>query len=159
MNRKLVWLNLAGVAVLATLCGLQWRENRQLNLEAAQATRTRWGKQETLAEREQTLRGRDVDLERFREQLAETTERARRLEERLKALENEQRQWIQERDQWTTSATRWSEALSARDARLAELGAQLKTVVGERDGAIAKFNDLAGKYGRLVTELNAARSK
>ena len=41
MNRFLQWFNLAGVLTLAVLCVLQWRMNRQLNLDLNAAEQTR----------------------------------------------------------------------------------------------------------------------
>ena len=41
MNRFLHWFNLAGVLALALLCVVQWRLNRQLNLELNAAEKAR----------------------------------------------------------------------------------------------------------------------
>ena len=40
MNRRLQWLNLAGVLFLAGLCALQWQQNRTLNLKLNRLTKT-----------------------------------------------------------------------------------------------------------------------
>ena len=52
MNRFLHWFNLAGVLALALLCVVQWRLNRQLNLELNAAEKARQQQAARLGEQE-----------------------------------------------------------------------------------------------------------
>ena len=40
-----------------------------------------------------------------------------------------------------------------------DVGERLQKLAGERNEAVARFNDLAGKYNGLVKDLNEARAK
>ena len=73
MNRFLHWFNLAGVLALALLCVVQWRLNRQLNLELNAAEKARQQQAARLGEQEQRLKGGATDLDGFREQLTRAT--------------------------------------------------------------------------------------
>lgn len=153
MNRFLQWFNLAGVLALAVLCVLQWRMNRQLNLDLNAAEKTRQQQAARLDEQEKRLKGGASDLDGFREQLTRATTSLKETETKLAALDRQVKQLTNERDQLKTSVTNWAAAVSARDAQLKQAGTDLKKLAEDRNAAVLKFNELAAKQNELVKEL------
>jgi biopolymer transport protein ExbD len=147
------------VLLLAGLCVVQWRDNRRVNLEAANLTRIRHEQVAKLDEHAKTIAGLSADLDRFRARLQDASALAKEAEAKLRPLEREVRQVTQERDQLKGSVTDWSAAVTVRDERLKEFATQLQELAAGRNEAVTKFNDLAGKYNAVVIELNAARAR
>ncbi len=148
-------LNLCGVLVLAALCAVQWRLNRQLNLEANHLEKTRQDQWQRIEELEGNLRGARADLDGFRSQLQETSEARRETDLKLRTAERAILQLEGEREQLKMSVTNWAAAVAARDEQLKAAADQLQTLAAERNDAVAKFNELAAKYNQVVNELNA----
>ena len=115
MNRILHWFNLAGVLALAVLCVLQWRMNRQLNLDLNTVEKTRQQQAARLHDQEKRLKGGASDLDGFREQLTRATSALKETETKLATLEGQVKQLTNERDQLKTSVTNWAAAVAARD--------------------------------------------
>jgi chromosome segregation ATPase len=153
MNRFLHWFNLAGVLALALLCVLQWRMNRQLNLDLNAAAKARQQQAARLDDQEKHLKGGASDLDGFREQLTRATASLKETELKLAALDRQVKQLTNERDQLKTSVTNWAAAVTARDTQLRQAGADLKKLADDRNAAVLKFNEVATKQNDLVKEL------
>lgn len=153
MNRVLQWFNLAGVVALAVLCLLQWRMNRQLNLDLNAAEKARQRQAARLDEQEQRLKGGASDLDGFRAQLIRATSSLRETEAKLATLDRQVKQLTNERGQLKTSVTNWAAAVAARDAQLKQAGADLKQLAADRDAAVLKFNEAATRQNDLGKEL------
>jgi len=149
MSRALTWINLLGVLVLTTLCVLQWRANRSLNLDVNRLEQTRQTQSAKIDEQAATLRGLQSDLDRFREQLGSTTLSQKDAETKLRASERLAVQLANERDQLKESIAQWTAAVATRDARLTELASRLNDTV-------AKYNALVASHNDLVKQLNDA---
>lgn len=153
MNRFLQWFNLAGVLALALLCVLQWRMNRQLNLDLNAAEKTRQKQATRLDDQEKWLKGGASDLDGFREQLTRAATSLKETEAKLAALDRQVKQLTNERDQLKTSVTNWAAAVAARDVQLTKAGADLQKLAADRNAAVLKFNEVATKQNELVKEL------
>lgn len=153
MNRFLHWFNLAGVLALAVLCILQWRMNRQLNLDLNAAEKTRQQQAARLDDTEKRLKGGASDLDGFREQLTRATASLKETELKLAALDRQVKQLTNERDQLKTSVTNWAAAVAVRDGRLKQAGTDLQKLADDRNAAVLKFNEVATKQNELVKEL------
>ena len=151
MSRVLTWINLLGVLVLTTLCVLQWRANRTLNLDVNRLEQTRQTQSAKIDEQAATLRGLTSDLDRFREQLGATTLSQKDAETKLRTSERLAAQLANERDQLKESITQWTAAVAVRDARLAEANTRITDLAARLNGTVAKYND-------LVKQLNDERS-
>lgn len=158
MNRFLHWFNLAGVLALAALCVLQWRANRQLNLDLNAAEQTRQHQALRLDEQTKRLTGGASDLDGFRAQLTRATASLKQAESKLATLEQQVKQLTNERDQLKTSVTNWAAAVAARDAQLKQAGVDLKRLADDRNATVLMFNEVATQQNSLVKELER-RSK
>lgn len=127
MNRRLQFLNLIGVVVLALVCVLQWRRDRALNLELNRIEKTRLEQQATLAEREKNPRGLTDDLALFKEQLARMQSEAGDARKKFRELEQENQLLASARDQLQASVTNWANAVAARDKLIAEANENIGT--------------------------------
>ena len=153
MNRFLHWFNLVGVLALALLCVLQWRVNRQLNLDLNAAEKARQQQATRLDDTEKRLKGGASDLDGFREQLTRATTSLKETETKLVALDRQVRQLTNERDQLKTSVTNWAAAVASRDAQLKQASTDLQKLAADRNAAVLKFNEVATKQNELVKEL------
>lgn len=157
--KRLHYLNLIGVLVLAAVCIAQWQRDRQLNLEVNRLEKTRLDQAATLAEQEQTVRGLDADLAQFKAQFAKSANELDGLRQQLRAAERDARQLMLERDQLKTSVTNWAAAVAARDERLKEASAQIHRLADELNTSIQKFNELAVNHNAVVSNLNELRAR
>ena len=153
MNRFLQWFNLAGVLTLTLLCILQWRMNRQLNLELNSGEEIRQQQSVRLDEQALRIKGTTADLNGFRDQLSRATASLKQAETKLAAMERQLTQLHNERDQLKASVTNWAAAVAARDTQLMQAGADLKKLAEERNAAVLKFNEVAKHQNELVKEL------
>lgn len=151
---RLQYLNLFGVLVLGGFCVVQWRVNRDLNLETNRLERVRIEQVAQLEERDRLIQDYLADLDQFREQLTRVTDRLKRTEGDLAAARLELAQLTQERDQLRISVTNWANAVAARDAQIEEAAGQLAQLGADRNDAVTKFNELAEKHNAVVQELN-----
>ncbi len=159
MNRALPLLNLLGVLLLAGLCVVQWRDNRRLNLEAADLTRIRHEQAAKLEEQTKTITGLSADLDSFRTRLKDASEMVKVTDTKLRPLDREVRQLALERERLKASITNWSAAVTARDERLKEFADQAQELAAARNEAVTKFNELAEKHNAVVKDLNEARAR
>lgn len=155
MNRFLHWFNLAGVLALAALCVLQWRANRQLNLDLNTAEQARHQQATRLDEQTKRLTGGASDLNGFREQLTRATASLKQAESKLATLEQQLKQLTNERDQLKTSVTNWAAAVSARDTQLKQAGADQAKLAADRNATVLKFNEVAQRQNALVKDLES----
>ncbi len=151
MSRALTWINLLGVLVLASLCVLQWRANRSLNLDVNRLEQTRQTQSAKIDEQAAALRGLTSDLERFREQLGSSTLSQKDAETKLRAAERLAARLANERDQLKESIAQWTSAVTARDARLSEANTRIT-------GLASRLSDTVATYNDLVKQLNDARA-
>ncbi len=152
--KRLTTLNLIGVVVLVVLCGLQWRANRNLNLEVNRLERERLQQEAKLQELEKKAQGQASDLERFRGQLSQSAEALKDVETRLDRSLRTVQQLTAERDQLRLAVDEWSAAVQLRDARLKEANDRL-TDLGQRLAEAArKYNELVAEHNTVVRKLN-----
>ncbi len=154
MRLSLQHLNLFGVLALGMCCAVQWRTNRELNLEANRLERLRQEQSQQLEERDRRIQQGAADLDRFREQLTRAGERLRETETGLTAARHELAELARERDQLRIAVTNWAEAVAARDARLEEAAGQLERLAADRNEAVTRHNELAERLNETIGHLN-----
>lgn len=166
MSRVLICLNLLGVMALAVLCAVQWRINQRVNLEAIALDKTRLEHVAKISEQERAIQGYSADLEELRGRLTLSEAQQKQTEEKLLAMTHERNQLaaqrdqlIAQRDQLKATLDKWIAAVAERDAALKQAGAEVQKIANERNDAVVKFNELAGKYNLLVKDLDEARAK
>lgn len=158
MNRRLQWLNLAGVLVLAVVCALQWRRDRAVNLELNSVVKTRLEQQTRLAEQASQIAGLSDDLATFKTQLTRTQQEAAELHNRLAQAERENLQLANDREQLRQSVTNWAAAVAVRDERLATANDRIRELAADLNTSVQKFNALATNYNAVVDDLNGLRA-
>jgi uncharacterized coiled-coil DUF342 family protein len=156
MNRLLQYFNLAGVIALGVLCVLQWRANRNCNLDQIAFQKTARELSAKTSEQAKTIDGLKADLEDFRQQVSRTTGSFKEADAKLRKLERDNAALYSERDQLKSSVTAWSEAITARDVKIREANKTIEQIAAERDQVIGKFNQLAEKHNTVVKNLNDA---
>lgn len=157
MNRKLQWLNLAGVLVLAILCAWQWQRDRRLNLDLNRLEKFRLTQEQKLIEQERNARGLTDDLARFKEQFTQTRAELAETEKKLRTAEQISSQLTTERDQLRESIITWSKAVAERDAKIKEANVRITELGSQLNESILKFNQLVTNYETVVKELNESR--
>jgi chromosome segregation ATPase len=169
--KKLGWINLLGVLVLAVLCVVQWQRDRRLNLEINHLEKERIAHQEKIAEQDKAAAGLSADLARFKEQFQSAHVDANEARKTVRALEQEQAQLVREREQLKVSVTNWAAAVTERDASLKQANERLRDttlrlnesilkfneLASNYNASVQRFNDLATNYNSVVTQLNEAR--
>jgi len=148
------YVNLFGVLVLGCLCVLQWRVNRELNLETNRLEQLRLDQQAQLEERDRSIQGYRTDLDQFRAQFTQVRDRLKETEASLADARRELEHLGQERDQLRTSVTHWAAAVAARDEQLETAASQLRQLGADRNEAVNRFNELAEQHNAVVEELN-----
>jgi uncharacterized coiled-coil DUF342 family protein len=166
MIRFFQWFNFLGICALAVLCGLQWRENRRVNLEAIGLEKTRLAQVAQLADRDKAIKGYLADLDELHQRLTISEAALKETEMKLTAvtlernrLTTERNQLAAQRDQLKANLDQWIAAVTARDAALKKAGEELQKIATERNDAVLKFNELAGKYNAIVKDLNGTKAK
>jgi chromosome segregation ATPase len=165
MIRLLQWLNLLGILALASLCAEQWQVNRTLNLQNIALESRRIQQEATIADQIARIKADAADLDEMRSRLLidETAiqaamEKIAVLQQSLLVSDAARKQLQAERDALKSALGTWQAAVAQRDAVLKDADQQLQKLIADRNAAVLKFNDLAGKYNDLVKQLNAARS-
>lgn len=153
MNRRLHWFNFLGVLALAALSVVQWRANRQLNLDLNAVEKDRQQQATRLDELTRQLKGGATDLDEFRAQLTRATASLKDTKAKLALAERQLTQLTNERAQLKTSVTNWAAAVAARDVQLKQAGAEAQKQAEERTTLALKFNDLARRQNEQVKEL------
>lgn len=159
MSRFLQYFNLAGVAALAILCAIQWQQNSRINQEVIELEKVRLEQAAKIAEQANTIKGDAADLEEFRQRLVQTGNALKESDAKLAACTAERSQLTAERDQLKATLDKWVAAVAERDKVLKQASDELVKLAKDRNEAVLKFNDLAGKYNGLVKDLNDARAK
>jgi chromosome segregation ATPase len=157
MNRTLQFVNLGGVLLLAALCVFQWQRDRRLNLDLRQSEKTRQAHQQKIGEQDRSLRGLNADLTQLKEQLGRVHADAKDSQQKLETSEQENRQLTTEREQLLQSVTNWSNAVTVRDQRLTEANERIRTLAGDLNASVQKFNELVTNYNAVVQSLNDLR--
>jgi uncharacterized coiled-coil DUF342 family protein len=134
------YLNFAGVVALAVLCGFQWQTNSRVNLEAQSLQKTTLEQAAKIDEQTRTIKNDAADLDDLRGRLSLSESALADDEATIKQLKNAMDKWIA--------------AVAQRDQALKQAGGQIQKLAAERNEAILKFNDLAGKYNAVVKQLN-----
>lgn len=159
MSRSLHWVNLLGVLALAALCVVQWRVNRQLNLELNRREQARLQLAARMDEQARTCAGQTTDLAGLRTHLARLTQELAQTAAKLAAAERELSQSMADCDQLKSSVTNWAAAVATRDERLRQAASQLEALADERADAVKRFNDLAQQHNKLVGDFDEVRQR
>jgi uncharacterized coiled-coil DUF342 family protein len=154
VNRTLQYANLLGVVALAILCAAQWKTNRAANLQTIHLEKVRLEQAAKLKEQENFSAGLAADLDQLRDHVSRGSTGLAETEARLAAAERDRAQLAAERDQLRASVTNWAHAVSERDSRLVEMNTQVRQLADDRNDAVTKFNEIAGKYNSVVQDLN-----
>jgi chromosome segregation ATPase len=154
MNRKLQFVNLFGVLLLAGLCVFQWRQNRALNLGLNDLEKTRQAQEQKLGEQNKIIQGLTDDLTRFKEQFTNAKGELTEVKEKFNVAERTLAQVRTERDQLQINLTNWMNAVTARDARLKEANERITEVAGRLNESVMKFNQLVTNHNDVVTRYN-----
>lgn len=144
MTRFFLIFNFLGVAVLCVLCAAQWQTNSRLENGVEQLDKTRIEQSAKIAEQTITLKDDAADLSDMRQRLSMS-------ESELKNAVTERDHFAAEGKQLKTALDKWMAAVAARDTALRQAGDQIQKLSTERNDAVRKFNDLAGKYNALVS--------
>lgn len=159
-------INIVGVGVLAILCAVQGEVNRRLHLSVIALETANHQQGEKIAAQEQAIKGYQQDLDDFRQRLEKTIAALKQTESKVTSLAAERDRLSRERDhalasveQAKSAITQWSAALAQRDGVIRQANAQILQLANDRNAAVARFNDLAGKYNGVVNEINAAHAK
>ena len=134
------YLNFAGVVALAVLCGFQWQTNSRVNLEAQSLQKTTLEQAAKIDEQTRTIKNDAADLDDLRGRLSLSESALADDEATIKQLK--------------AAMDKWIAAVAQRDLALKQAGGQMQKLAAERNEAILKFNDLAGKYNAVVKQLN-----
>lgn len=159
MNRSLQYLNLVGVVALTVLCGLQWRANRQANLEISRLEKVRLEQKTALEEQEKKSKGAETDLEGFRQQLERLAEVSRGAEKKLADTELKLRLLTDEREVFQKREGDWQAAVAARDEQVQKANTELTKLATERNDAVKRYNELVEKYNAAAKEIGELRAK
>lgn len=154
MNRKLQFVNLCGVVLLAGLCVFQWRQNRALNLGLNDLEKTRQAQEQKFGEQSKTIQGLTDDLTRFKEQFTSARSELTEVKEKLNVTERTLTQVSTERDQLQINLTNWMNAVTARDAKIKEANERITEVVGRWNESVVKFNQLVTNHNDIVARYN-----
>jgi len=144
MNRFFLVFNFLGVAALCVLCAAQWQTNSRLESTVEQLDRKRIEQTAKIAEQTTTLKDDAADLNDLRQRLSMS-------ESELKDAVAARDRFAAEGRQLKTVLEKWMAAVAARDIALKQAGDQIQELSNERNDAVRKFNDLAGKYNALVS--------
>ena len=134
------YLNFAGVATLAILCSFQWQTNSRLNLKTQSLEKTNLEQAAKIDDQARTIKNDATDLDDLRSRLSLSESALADDEATIKQLK--------------TAMDKWIAAVTQRDQALKQAGAQIQKLAIERNDAVLKFNDLAGKYNTIVKQLN-----
>ena len=134
------YLNFAGIVALAILCSLQWQTNSRLNLETQSLEKTNLEQAAKIDDQARTIKNDATDLDDLRSRLSLSESALADDEATIKQLK--------------TAMDKWIAAVTQRDQALKQAGAQIQKLAIERNDAVLKFNDLAGKYNTIVKQLN-----
>jgi chromosome segregation ATPase len=144
MNRFFLIFNFLGVSLLCVLCAAQWQTNSRLENSVEQFDKTRIEQTAKIAEQKNTLKDDAADLTDLRQRLSMS-------ELELKNAVAERDHFAAEDKQLKTALDNWMAAVAARDAALRQASDQIQKLSNDRNDAVRKFNDLAGKYNALVS--------
>lgn len=134
------YLNFTGVVALAVLCGFQWQTNSRVNLEAQSLQKTTLEQAAKIDEQTRTIKNDAADLDDLRGRLSLSESALADDEATIKQLK--------------AAMDKWIAAVAQRDQALKQAGGQIQKLATERNEAILKFNDLAGKFNAIVKQLN-----
>jgi chromosome segregation ATPase len=134
------YLNFAGVIALAVLCSFQWQTNSRVNLEAQSLQKTTLEQAGKIDEQTRTIKNDAADLDDLRGRLSLSESALADDEATIKQLK--------------AAMDKWIAAVAQRDLALKQASGQIQKLATERNEAILKFNDLAGKYNAIVKQLN-----
>lgn len=157
MNRTLNYLNFVGVLLLAVLCALQWRRDSRLNLLAIDLEKTRQEQASKLAEQDATLKQNASDLDDLHDRLERSGVVLRDTEDKLASATAEGNQHRAQKDQLEQALKKWETAVAARDQTIKQAGVEIEKLAAERNDAVLKFNDLAGKYNAMVKQASGGK--
>jgi chromosome segregation ATPase len=144
------YLNFVGVIALAILCSFQWQTNSRLNLETQSLEKTKLEQAATIDQQDRTIKNDAADLDDLRMRLSLSETALAEADQKVATDEAELKQLKAALDKWVA-------AVAQRDQALKQAGSEIQKVANERNDAILKFNDLAGKYNAVVKQLNDAQ--
>jgi chromosome segregation ATPase len=159
MNRTLQYVNFFGVVTLASLCAVQWQNNRRLNLETIQLEKTRQAQLQKISEQEEAARGLSADLTDFKQRFKSEHDDLEDTKRKLREDEGVIWTLTAERNQLRESITNWTQAVAQRDALMKEANSRIEEVSTQLNASIRKYNELATNYNNVVKDLNEARLK
>jgi septal ring factor EnvC (AmiA/AmiB activator) len=145
MNRFFSFFNFVGVAALCVLCCAQWQANSRLEANVERLDQTRIEQSAKIAQQEKTLKDDAADLEDLRERVTMS-------ESELKTTIADRNRFAAEDKLLKAALDKWIAAVKERDAAIKQASDFIQKLAGERNDAIAKFNDLADKYNALVKQ-------
>lgn len=150
--------NLIGVLALAGVCAVQWKRDRQLNLEVIRLEKIRLEQSAQLTNQAQSIRGLTADLTEFKERFAQSNLELTELRDKLRESDREVQHLTLEREQLKNSITNWAHAVEIRDDRLKEANAQIQELADKLNSSVRKYNELVTLHNTVVKELNDLRA-
>jgi chromosome segregation ATPase len=152
--RGLHFFNLCGVLVLAAVCVLQWRVNRDLNLRTNQLDKTRIDQQTQIEEQVKQMEGQAADLDAFREHVQRASADLKVAESNLYVARHEVLLLTAQRDQLKEAIEDWYKAVEERDEQIRSASDQIQQLADDRNEVVTRFNELANKHNQAIEDLN-----
>lgn len=152
MNRFFTTLNFFGVIALAILCGFQWRANGRLDAHVIALNKLSAEQQSKMVDQSRTIQEDAADLDDFRRRLSLSETQLADTRQKLAERNTEY-------DQIQNTLKKWIQAVADRDAALKQAGQEIQKLAADRNDAIQKFNDLAGKYNAVVQQTSKDQGK
>lgn len=159
MNRLLSRFNALGVLALTALCVLQWRTNRNLNLEINRREQTHLDQTTLLLQQTRTVQGQAGDLANLRAHLDRLTRETDQTAANLAAAQRQLQQARAAGDQLRSSVSNWAAAVAARDRQIEEHAARIRALANERNDTVNQFNELAVRHNQLVKDFDSLRQQ
>ena len=147
MNRALHIVNSIGICIVVALCVTQWHHIAGINADRDRLELTRQAQAKLIDEQKKTIADQAADLDDFRKRLEMAEGQLKSLQQKLTVAESE-------RDQLREALTKWKAAVAARDATIKQASEDIESLVGQRNTAIAQFNDVATKYNELIKKMS-----
>jgi regulator of replication initiation timing len=159
MNRFFQIFNFVGILALATLCCIQWFINT-VDAKAIDDLKEVTAQQSAkIADQGNTIKDDAANLDDLRQQLTTAVNDLKDTQTKLTAIITERDRLTIERDHLKADMDEWAIAVAARDDTIKQAAAQIQKLLTDRNNAVAKFNDLVGKYNQLVKDTNGNKPK
>ena len=164
MSKLLQTVNFILALVLAGICLVQWRRERDYHAEIVKLDKTRQEQLITIAQNEKQIHGYQEDIADFKKRV----EKMQASLEEQESVITSNRLQIARLDSITNQMAQaidaWKKGVADRDEAIKKQNDSIRKLAGERDDMVKKYNALAKsqnevveKYNDLVKQVNEER--